>query len=86
MTTTVEELIAYLKTLPQNAEVSVCVHVDGYDGGWTSTEDLELPKLRENGTFEDCSDNLDFTSLIGNPHIKEGEPRFGKTFLELGRC
>lgn len=46
MTTTVEELIAYLKTLPQKAEVSCAVHVDGYDGGYTAEEDLEHPCSR----------------------------------------
>jgi len=85
MTTTVEELIAYLKTLPQKAEVSCAVHVDGYDGGWTSSEELELPIRREDGTFEQCSDNIDFTSLVGNQFVKETDPRFGKSYLFIGR-
>lgn len=85
MTTTVEQLIAYLQTLPKNTEVDVCVHVEGYSGGYTSQEDLVLPKQREDGTFEEYSDNLDFTSLVGNPHVKETDARFGKSYLLLGR-
>lgn len=85
MTTTVEELIAYLQTLPPKTEVSCAVHVDGYDGGYTAEEDLELPARREDGSFEQCSDNIDFTSLVGNQFVKETDPRFGKSYLFIGR-
>lgn len=84
MTTTVEELIAFLKTLPPKTEVSCAVHVDGCDG-FTSEEDLELPARCEDGSFKECSDTIDFTSLVGNPHVKETDPHFGKSFLFIGR-
>ena len=72
--TTVSELITYLETLPQDTSVGVAVNVDNNWSSYTSSEVLELPIRNKDGSFEECSNNLDFSRVLT-----------GKTFLFFGR-
>ena len=66
--TTVAQLIEFLKTQDQGAEV----HVLKAEGFGAEFESLDL--------IED----VDYIDLRGNPHVLPGQPSYGKRYLELG--
>lgn len=72
------ELIEWLKTQPQDAEVEVLQHLPGSEyymqGG-------ECNNSSFNG--EEFVD-FEYSDLRSNPYIKEGDERFGKHYLLLG--
>jgi hypothetical protein len=71
--TTVAQLIEFLKTQDQKAEVHVLkateVPYQGYD--------VEFEPL-------DLTEDVDYIDLRGNPHTLPGQPSYGKRYLELG--
>ena len=72
--TTVAQLIEYLQTLPPETAVGVAVSVDGSYASYTSSEALELPTRKTDGSFWECSDNMGFYSS-----------KTGQTFIFFGR-
>lgn len=68
--TTVAELIEFLKTQDQGAEV----HVLKERHWWPGAEFESL----------DLVEDVDYTDLRGNPHVLPGQPCYGKRYLELG--
>ena len=71
--TTVAQLIEFLQTQDQGAEVNVLkateVPYQGYD--------VEFGPL-------DLTEDVDYIDLRGNPHVLSGQPSYGKRYLELG--
>jgi len=80
--TTVAQLIEYLQTLPQDAEVDVLHEEVEYLTTYTEFNSLQIPN--EHG----CSDNLevyDFRdNFRDNQFVKKGDPRFGKVYVMFG--
>lgn len=74
MTTNVKQFIEYLQTLPPDTEIDVAVNVDCNWSSYTKYETLELPPQNENGSFQTCSNNIDFMGIDGRGN-----------FLNLGR-
>jgi hypothetical protein len=71
--TTVAQLIEFLKTQDQDAEVHVVsareVSYQGYD--------VDFAPL-------DLKEDVNYIDFRGNPHILPSQPGFGKSYLELG--
>lgn len=76
--TTVAQLVEYLQTLPQDAEVDVLREVSVNWSTWTEFTSLEIPD--EYG----YSDNLEMYDYRDNEYVKEGDPRFGKVYVIFG--
>ena len=76
--TTVAQLVEYLQTLPQDAEVDVLREVSENWSTWTEFTSLEIPD--EYG----YSDNLEMYDYRDNEYVKEGDPRFGKVYVIFG--
>jgi|LakMenEpi03Aug12_release.lakeMendotaPanAssembly.Ray.scaffolds.fasta_scaffold670427_2 hypothetical protein len=76
--TTVAQLIEYLQTLPQDAEVDVLKEVSANWSTWTEFTSLEIPDKYG------CSDNLEVYDYRDNQFVKEGDPRFGKVYVSFG--
>ena len=71
-TTTVAQLIEFLQTQDQGAEVSIL-----------RTSTFQWETVIEKVNF-DPSEHADYTDLRGNPFCKDDNPNFGKRFLFLG--
>ena len=72
MATTVKEFIEYLKTLPEDTELSV---IRGYTC------------MYEHGTEEvplEIDVNTEFVDFTGNPYAKEDANYYNKKYLNLG--
>jgi hypothetical protein len=76
--TTVAQLIKYLQTLPLDAEVEVMSECCGNWETYTKFEPLQIPDAYG------CSDNLEVHDFRDNPFVKEGDPRFGKVYVDFG--
>lgn len=76
--TTVAQLIKFLQTLPEDAEVDVMKEVSADWSTWTTFEPLQIPEYG-------CSDNLAVYDFRDNQFVKEGDPRFGKVYVDFGR-
>ena len=76
--TTVAQLIEYLQTLPQDAEVDVLHEEESNWTTYTEFDSLQIPN--EHG----CSDNLEVYDFRDNQFVKEGDPRFGKVYVMFG--
>lgn len=73
--TTVRELIEYLQTLPESAEVQV---VEGYDCGYSyCTKEVDINLHPYDG-------NVDFIDLTGNQFVDQDDERFNNAYLILG--
>ena len=76
--TTVAQLIEFLQTVPQDAEVEViCECRDSWET-YTKFEPLQIPD--EHG----YSDNLEVHDFRDNQFVKEGDPRFGRVYVDFG--
>lgn len=74
---TVREMIEWLKTQDQDAEVEVLMKESGC--GWDSGDYVTTV------TFDASNRDLwDYTDFRGNPHVKPDEPYYGKRYLKLG--
>jgi hypothetical protein len=67
----VSELIVYLQTLPQEAEVFCLEEKQGSWESWCDWKNLTI-------------DDISLTDLRGNKFIKENDPSFNRIFLEIG--
>lgn len=76
--TTVAQLIEFLQTLPEDAEVDVMKEVSADWSTWTTFEPLQIPDAYG------CSDNLEVYDFRDNHLVKEGDPRFGRVFVSFG--
>ena len=76
--TTVAQLIEFLQTLPQDAEVDVMAERRGQWWTYTEFEELQIPDEHGN------SDNLEVYDFRDNQFVKEGDPRFGRVFVSFG--
>lgn len=75
--TTVAQLIEYLQTLPLDAEVEVMSECRGSYETYTKFEPLQIPEYG-------CSDNLEVYDFRDNQLVKEGDPRFGRVYVDFG--
>lgn len=79
MTVTVEKLIQWLQTQPQEAIVEVAtVTGHGYGGAEVGYHELQESDLQENG------EQVGVVDLRGNPHIKPDQPYYGKVYIQFG--
>ena len=70
-----DEFIEYLKTLPQDVEISVIhSYVSGHE---TFVKEVPL-------NIDPIEGNVDFIDLTGNPHVNQGDPLENKKYLVLG--
>ena len=76
--TTVAQLIEYLQTLPQDAEVDVMKEVSADWSTWTTYAPLEIPDAYG------CSDNLEVFDFRDNQFVKEDDLHFGKVHVRFG--
>jgi hypothetical protein len=76
--TTVAQLIEFLQTLPQDAEVDVMAERTGPWTSYTEFEELQIPNEIGN------SDNIEVFDFRDNHFVKEGDPRFGKVYVSFG--
>ncbi len=76
--TTVAQLIEFLQTLPEDAEVDVMKEVSANWSTWTTFEPLQVPDAYG------YSDNLEVYDFRDNYLVKEGDPRFGRVFVSFG--
>jgi hypothetical protein len=76
--TTVAQLVEYLQTLPQDAEVDVLKEVSANWSTWTEFTALEIP-----GEYG-YSDNLEVYDFRDNQFVTQGDPRFGKVYVSFG--
>lgn len=76
--TTVAQLIEFLQTFPQDAEIDVMAERQGTYSCYTEFEPLQIPD--EWG----YSDNLEVFDFRDNQFVKEGDPRFGKVYVSFG--
>jgi Ran GTPase-activating protein (RanGAP) involved in mRNA processing and transport len=76
--TTVAQLVEYLQTLPQDAEVDVLKEVSANWSTWTEFTALEIP-----GEYG-YSDNLEVYDFRDNQFVKEDDARFGKVYVSFG--
>ena len=76
--TTVAQLMEFLQTLPEAAEVDVMKEVSADWSTWTTFEELQIPD--EHG----YSDNLEVYDFRDNQFVTESDPRFGRVFVSFG--
>jgi hypothetical protein len=76
--TTVAQLIEYLQTLPQDAEVDVLKEVSANWSTWTEFTPLQIPDAYG------CSDNLEVYDYRDNQFVTQGDARFGKVYVSFG--
>lgn len=80
MTVTVERMIQWLKTQPQDAILEVAT-VEGYTGSGdpiVGFNELQASDLKEEAGMVEIMD------LRGNPFVTPDKPYYGKVFIRLG--
>lgn len=74
--TPVDELIAYLQTLPKDVILEVCS--EDRSSSWGTmviVEDLDL---------DPYTGNVEFLDMRGNPHVKPENITYNKVYLRFG--
>ena len=76
--TTVAQLIEFLQTLPEDAEIEVMSECRDSWETYTKFEELQIPDEHGN------SDNLEVYDFRDNQFVTESDPRFGRVLVCFG--